>query len=427
MTLDRKQAPPARPIRHIDFLKAETTTLSNGTPIHIIHAGKQAVIGLELIFRRGGVRHENTNGASFFAMKMLSEGTRTKNSDTISHTIDQHGAYLQLSPGLDFSSADLYMLTRHMHPLMQMLRELVTSSIFPEEELQKLKDIQQQQLRVSKQKPNVLASRATKAGLFGMSHPYGKSLEEADIDAISRQALIDFFKRNLSGDIELVVSGDVNTEVMQALETYFGDLPSENTSLDDDLLPDTIRSSERRIVIEKPDNLQSSVRLALPLFTKRHPDIHKVRILNTILGGYFGSRLMRNIREEKGLTYGINSGLITLQDAGYFIVGTEVSKDKAAQVLDEIYKEVTHLQEVAVPATELITVKNYMAGRLLSSVDTPFALAEKFKNVHLYGLTYDFYKNYLDTINSISAEEIQQVAKKHLDVSSMQEVIVGTI
>jgi len=95
--------------------------------------------------------------------------------------------------------------------------------------------------------------------------------------------------------------------------------------------------------------------------------------------------------------------------------------------LDEIYKEVTHLQEVAVPATELITVKNYMAGRLLSSVDTPFALAEKFKNVHLYGLTYDFYKNYLDTINSISAEEIQQVAKKHLDVSSMQEVIVGTI
>jgi predicted Zn-dependent peptidase len=425
MALDRKVAPPAKPIRHVDFGKAETIRLSNGIPVHMIRSGKQPVIGLELLFRHGGLRHEAQPGAAFFTIKMLAEGTRTKDADTISHEIDQYGAFLQLSPGLDYSSADLYMLTKYVHPLLSMLRELITESVFPEEELHKLKAIQEQNLKVTNQKPNVLASKTIKAALFGAGHPYGRSLDVGDIASITRQHLIDFFEHKLRNQLEIVIAGDVNTEVLQALEQYFGDLSLESPSPSEDMLPPVQRSDDSRIVVEKPDNLQSSIRLALPLFTKDHPDFHKMKVLNTILGGYFGSRLMRNIREEKGLTYGINSGLVTLIDAGYFIVGTEVKKDKTAQVIDEIYKEISLLQQDPVPDTELITVKNYMAGRLLSSVDTPFALAEKFKNVYLHGLTYDFYDSYLDSINTIEASHIQEMADKYLSVVSMKEVIVG--
>lgn len=425
MTLDRKVAPLAKPIRHVDFLEAETTRLTNGIPVHMIRSGKQPVVGVELLFRHGGIRHEYKSGVAYFTIKMLSEGTQGYSSNAISNMFDRYGAFLQLSPGLDYSSADLYMLTKYVHPLLQMLRELITVSVFPEAELQKLKKIQHQQLRVNKQKSNVLASRTIKAALFGKSHPYGKSLSESDIDAVTRQGLLKFYEHKLRNQLEIVISGDVTTEVMEALEQYFGNLSLQEASPADDLLPQLQRTENQRIVVEKPDNLQSSIRIASPLFTKEHPDFHKVKVLNTILGGYFGSRLMRNIREEKGLTYGVNSGIIALLNAGYFIVGTDVRKENTAQAIDEIYKEIVQLQQVAVPHSELNTVKNYMAGRLLSSVDTPFALAEKFKNVYLYGLTYDFYKSYLNTINTITAEELQETARKYLTTASMQEVIVG--
>ncbi|WPP48889.1 M16 family metallopeptidase [Catalinimonas niigatensis] len=425
MALDRKVAPPARPIRHVDFLEAETTLLSNGIPVHMIRSGKQAVVGLELVFRHGGIRHGNKNGVAFFTFKMLAEGTQQKDSDTISNEIDKYGAFLQLSPGLDYSSVDLYMLSRYADPLLATLRELITESTFPAGELRKLKKIQQQHLRVNNKKSSVLASKTFKATLFGEQHPYGASLTEEAITAIEQEDLRTFFQHHLKNKLEIIVSGDVSTEVLEAIESHFGDLPIVEAYPTEDKLPPTALSMDKRVIVERSDNLQSSIRMGRPLFTKAHSDYHKMQVLNTILGGYFGSRLMRNIREDKGLTYGISSGLVSLCDAGYFVIGTEVKKENTAHVFEEIYKEMAYLREVPLGDTELNTVKNYMAGRLLSSVDTPFALAEKFKNIHLYGLTYNFYKNHLNTINTIDAASLQEMAQKYLTEENMREVVVG--
>lgn len=425
MTLDRRVAPPARPIRYIDFLEAETTQLSNGIPVHMIRSGKQPVVGLELVFRHGGIRHEQKNGIAFFTNKMLAEGTRQKDSVAISNEIDKYGAFLQLSPGLDYSSVDIYMLVRHIQPLLAILRELITESVFPEDELQKLKTIQLQHLKVHNKKSNALASKKFKAALFGAHHPYGRSLEEEDIPALASDELQTFFQHQLKNHLEIIISGDVNTEVLQAVERYFGDLPLVESAPSEDNLPDAVITQEKRIVVERPENLQSSIRMGGPMLTKEHPDYHKMKVLNTIFGGYFGSRLMRNIREDKGFTYGINSGLITLRDAGYFVIGTEVKKEFTAQVFEEIYREMARLRDEPLGNMELNTVKNYMAGRLMASVDTPFALAEKFKNIHLYGLTYNFYKSYLNTINTIDASALQETARKYLTEENMVEVIVG--
>ncbi|WKN32588.1 pitrilysin family protein [Porifericola rhodea] len=425
MTLDRRVAPPARPIRHVEFLEAETIKLSNGIPVHMIKSGKQEVVGLELIFRSGGVRHEQKSGVAFFTNKMLAEGTATNNSEQISHEIDKYGAYLQLSPSLDYSTVDLYMLSRHAQPLLSTLRSLITDSQFPEDELDKLKTIQQQHLKVSNQKSNILASKKLRAALFGEEHPYGRALTEEAIEAVNQDDLQSFYRQQLRNHLEIVISGDVNTEVLQIVEQYFGNISLVDSAPAEDTLPAVSITSEKRVLIERPDNLQSSIRIGKPLLTKEHPDYHKMQVLNTVFGGYFGSRLMRNIREEKGLTYGINSGQVTLQDAGYFVIGTEVKKEFTAQVIAEIHKEMAHLRDFPLDNSELNTVKNYMAGRLLSSVDTPFALAEKFKNIHLYGLTYDFYKNYLNTINTIDAKTLQETAQKYLTEENMVDVIIG--
>ena len=425
MVLDRSVAPPSQSIRQVDLIEATTHVLSNGVPVHVIRAGKQPVVGIEIVFRQGGIKHEAQNAACFFAIKMLGEGTRQRTAYQLSNVVDSRGAYLQFSPGLDRSSVEVYTLGKHVDVLLGLLREILTEPTFPAVELAKLKDIQQQHIRVSNEKSNVVASKKMKALLFGEEQPYGKSLTESPIQALDRQDLIRFYENNLRSHWEVILSGDVTESTLTSVEEHFGNISLVEsdalaTTADPQFLP-----ASRGNLIERSDNLQSSLRIGMPLFKKDAPDYLAMRIVNTILGGYFGSRLMRNIREEKGLTYGISSGVITLADAGYLVIGTEVKKNFTQLVLDEIYREVELLRREPVEITELNTVKNYLAGKLLNSVDTPFALAEKFKNIYLHGLTYGFYQNYLKTLNTITPERLQEVAYQHLVAEKMREVIVG--
>lgn len=424
MVVDRSIAPPSQAIQHVDLVEASTHQLTNGVPVHVIRAGKQPVVGIELIFRRGGIKYEQQSASCFFTMKMLSEGTRHRSAFQLSSFVDGLGAYLQLTPGLDRSSVELYSLRKHTGVLLALLKEMLTEPVFPEAELVKLKAVQQQHIRVSNEKSNVLASKRLKAILFGEDHPYGKSLTETAINALSRQHLVAFYENNLRSHWEVIVSGDVTKDTLATVDHHLGQIPvaevSQSLSPAVEFLP-----VSKRNLLERSDNLQSSLRMGMPLFKKDAADYHAMRVVNTILGGYFGSRLMRNIREERGLTYGISSGIVALEDSGYLVIGTDVKKQVTQLAIDEIYREIERLCREPVSAIELRTVKNYLAGKLLNSIDTPFALAEKFKNIYLYGLTYGFYQNYLKTLNTITPEAIQVVANRYLVAANIREVIVG--
>lgn len=423
MLLDRSVAPPSQPIRHIELVQAVSHHLPNGVPVHVVRAGQQPVVGIEIVFRRGGIKHETQDAACFFALKMLSEGTQNRTAYQVSNYVDSLGAYLQLSPGLDRSSVEIYCLSKHADQLLQLLQEILTQPAFAEAELAKLKDRQKQQIRLSNEKISTLASKEMKAVLFGQNQPYGKSLTEASVDVVTREDMAAFYENCLRHSWEVVLSGDVNPAVIASVERHLGVLPMIENEGPLPPVPEFQPVAQR--LIERTDSLQSSLRVGLPLFKKDHPDYHAMRIVNTILGGYFGSRLMRNIREEKGLTYGVSSGLATLADGGYLVVGTEVKKKYTQLALDEIYKEINLLCQQKVATTELETVKSYLAGRLLKSVNTPFALAEKFKNIHLYGLTYDFYQNYLKTLETITPQQVLTVANRYLVADQWREVVVG--
>ena len=425
MVLDRSVAPPAQSIQHVDLIEATTHYLSNGVPVHIIRAGKQPVVGIEIVFRQGGIKHESRDASCFFALKMLSEGTRYRNAYQLSNFVDSFGAYLQLAPGLDRSSVEIYSLSKHIDALLGLLKEILTEPVFPEAELAKLKAIQKQHIRVSNEKSNVVASKKMKAVLFGEDQPYGKSLTEASIDGLTRQDLVGFYENNLRSHWEVILSGDVTEDILASVERHLGQVSLADSNKLSSTHTVRFLPVSKGNLIERPDSLQSSLRVGMPLFKKDAPDYHVMRVTNTILGGYFGSRLMRNIREEKGLTYGISSGVVTLEDEGYLVIGTEVKKKFTQLALDEIYQEIDRLRREPVGVIELNTVKNYLVGKLLNSVDTPFALAEKFKNIYMYGLTYDFYQNYLKTLDTITPEQIQAVANRYLITEDMREVIVG--
>jgi predicted Zn-dependent peptidase len=168
-----------------------------------------------------------------------------------------------------------------------------------------------------------------------------------------------------------------------------------------------------------------SIRLGKILFNRSNPDYPAMQVVNTVLGGYFGSRLMRNIREDKGYTYGIGSAISSLQQTGYFIIASEVNSKFSQETIQEIKKEIEILQKTLIPEEELKKVKSYMLGQLIRSVDGPFSLSDTYLNIWLQGLDLSYYKKYIKTVKAISTKDIQYLSKKYLEIDSLIEIIAG--
>ena len=161
------------------------------------------------------------------------------------------------------------------------------------------------------------------------------------------------------------------------------------------------------------------------MISSTHVDYAGMQVLNTVFGGYFGSRLMSNIREDKGYTYGIGSSVVPLRKEGYFCISSEVGVDVRAAAVNEIYLELKRLRTELVPESELNLVRNYMLGSFQRNIDGPFSLADRFKSILTAGMGYEYYTRYLETIQNITAEELLRLASTHLHEDSLYELVVG--
>lgn len=421
--LDRKIAPPFKRVANIAIPQAKRTCLDNGIPLYYIEAGKQPVVRLEFIFK-AGAWYEKIKGASYFATKMLSEGTKHKTSAQIAYEVERFGAHMDFNPTLDYAILTLECLSKHLNNLLPLLHEILYEPAFPEDELITLKNIKAQQTRVQNEKSSFLASKKFREAIFGEDHPYGKDLSLEDIDKLTRDDVRSFYDQYYTLPFEILISGLPDSGFIADINKIFGQTVLKKAAGDPTYISQPISSPT---IIEKEANLQSSIRVGKKLLTKDQPDYVKLLIVNEILGGYFGSRLMKNIREDKGYTYGISSALVPLRNDGYFIIGTDVNKENTRNTLQEIYKEIEVLQTTLISDDELNTVRSFMIGSFLSEINTPFALSDKFKGVHLYGLGYDFYDSYLQTVNNITSTEIRDLAQQYLQRDTFSEVIVGGI
>ena len=422
--LDRKIPPPYHKIDKIQIIQAHTQYLSNHLPLHVLNAGDLDLLRIELIFPAGS-QSETQNGVSYFTTKMLGEGTSKHTSAEIVEFIDNFGAFADFNHGSDRISISLYTLSKHLEKLLPIFLELITDSVFPQNELENLKNITLQNIKVNEEKNNYIASKKFRELLFGQEHPYGRSLDEEAIQKIERNNLIQYFQSKiLYQPFDLMLSGKITDTEVALVHQIFGHLPIR--SMDIHLIKHDLQGSKQlTYIFEKEGSLQSSVRMGKILFTKNHPDYFKVTVANEIFGGYFGSRLMKNIREQKGYTYGIYSNLVMMKDYGYLNIGTDVKKEFTAQTIEEIHKESQKIRTALVDAKELETVKNYMLGSFAGSMNTPFDLGEVFKSLYFNGLEYSFYDKYIETIKSITAEEILETAQKYLDTEDMLTVVVG--
>jgi zinc protease len=423
MQLDRTTPPAFRTIQTVQFPTHQSVTLDNGQPLYVVNVGEQPVVRIEVLFE-AGTWHEDADGASFFGVKMLTEGTEKRTSAQISGHFDQIGAFVDLSHTPDRANIMVYGLTKHLSGILEMVSELIHEATYPEKEFNDLRNISLQNLRINLEKNAYVATTTFKERLFGAAHPYGKTQNEKSIKALSVADLQNFYTNRIKArPFRVFLSGQVGDAEVALVNQYLGQhtvvSPTEVSKLQ------TIVSQTEPFWIEKADAVQSSVRLGRVLFKRQHPDFYRMIVANEIFGGYFGSRLMRNIREEKGFTYGISSSIVPMRQAGYWVVGTDVKKEFAQATLDEIQKEIYRLQTESVPENELETVKNYLAGEFAGSLNTPFEIADRVRLMVLEGLDVEFYSNYIQRLRVVTAEDIQKIANQYWKWEDLQQVIVG--
>lgn len=424
MTLDRTQSPAFQAIQEIRLPVVQTHRLDNGAPLYMIAVAHQPVLRLECVFDAGSW-YEQVPGTAFFAMKMLSEGTPQRSSAEISEYIDRYGAFLELNSGPDRASVVIYCLTKFLPDVLPLLRELITEPTFPEKELEDLRNITLQNLRVNYEKNAYLAGVLFREKLFGAAHPYGRSQRPEFVAQFTRSEVINFYEQSIKNNpFRLILAGSATENEVLLINRELGQLALHTNNRNGLAYPE--RTDDNQTVLaEKPDSIQSSIRLGRRLFTRSHPDYFKMLVTNEVLGGYFGSRLMKNIREEKGFTYGISSNMPSFQRDGYFLIGTDVNKENTQQTLDEIRKEIHILQTEPVPADELETVKNYMAGEFVGSLNTPFEIADRYKVILLDSMPADFLTTYIQNVRAVTLDDIMEAATLYLATDQLCEVIVG--
>ena len=420
---NRTQSPPVKEISKIDIPTAEKYTLDNGIPVKVINKGTQDILKLEIVFFAGRP-YEEKRLVSRATSGLLKEGTASYTSAQIAEKVDFYGGTLSVPFGLDTSNIILYSLSRHFENLLPILAEVVLTSTFPEDELSTFIQNNKHRLQIDLSKTDVIAYRKVTELIFGKDHPYGYNSFPETYEALERKDLMNHYQKNYSSkNCEIFLSGKVTSNDISLLNKYLGqkmnDAPKPSPIIN------TTNSIPQKVKISQPNSVQTAIRIGCQLFNRNHPDFNDWFVLNTILGGYFGSRLMANIREEKGYTYNIFSTLDTMNFGGCFYIGTEVGNDLVDVTLKEIYKEMRLLQEEPLGDEELSMVKNYLLGNMLIMLDGPFNIMDIIKTTSLEQLADDSFSKLVENIKTISPERIQNVAKKYLDEDKMWEVVVG--
>ncbi|MBC7745761.1 MAG: insulinase family protein [Flavobacterium sp.] len=355
---------------------------------------------------------------------MLSEGTTTKTALELADALDYYGAYFQTRGSSDDATASLYCLEKHLKKCLPLFIEAIVDSIFPEKELDIIKRNSIQKLIVNEKKNSYLLRKNFYQNLLGINHPYAFFSEKVDIENISVSDLKLFYQNNyLEGLKYLLLSGKFSNETLYFIQESISASILQNR-LTNSLIP-AITSSFGNHFIEKKDAVQCAIRIGKLSILRSHPDFRKLQLLNLIFGGYFGSRLMKNIREEKGLTYGIYAALETYKNASVWYIDTEMNNKNRQSGVDEIYKEMKLLGTQLIGKEELEIAKNFLLGSFLRSLDGPFSLADRFKILIDNNLSKEYYTEFVKIINQISSEELLEIANIYLKQDKLVEVIVG--
>ncbi len=403
----------------------EKIELDNGIPVYIVPSDTQETMLIDLVFP-AGTWYESENQVAGAANNLMKNGSSQHTALEINEAVEYYGAFLNRNSNHEYANYTLHCMTRHIEHLLPVLQEVIFDPVFPQEELDIYKQNMKQRLEVNLQKCDFVANRQIDKYLFGESHPYGRVSSKPAYDALQRESLRDFYKKHYTyHNCKIFVAGNLPANATDLLNQYFGKSKwNEGPSpVKDDFAIEPATEKKYRISND-PNGVQGAVRVARLFPNRYHPDFSKMLVLNTIFGGYFGSRLMNNIREDKGYTYGIYSQLYNTRQQSAINIQTEAGKEVCEATIEEVYKEMEILKKERIPDEELALVRNYMIGSVLGDLDGAFQVIQRWKNLILNELDEYYFYNNIHTIKTISTEELQQLAQRYYNKDAFYELVV---
>lgn len=421
---DRSTAPPGSSFSTVNVTDPGDRSLSNGIPLTLIDMGSQDLCRIEFIFDAGTTRSAHPLLASF-ANDLIDEGTKNKTSEEIAEHLDYYGAFVETEAHFDHASVFVFTLNKHLGEVLPAVSEFIRGAVYPAQDVRTYISNQRQKFLVAEEKVNYVCRKKFNEALFGPDHGYGRNVSLEDYDTLTVAQLRKFHaERYDPGHCRIMVAGKINKACEDLLDTFFGK-DWKSGAVSDEVEEHFLPGKKRCVHVHKKDALQSAIRIGRVLFNRHHPDFADMQVVNTILGGYFGSRLMANIREDKGYTYGIGSGISSMLRSGTFAISTEVGAAVCRKALKEIYAEIRRLREEPVGDNELETVRNYMLGTWLSSIDGPFQVGDRIRILRQFGLNNGHFNDLLNAIKTITPQRILELAGRYLQEEDLKEVVVG--
>ncbi len=407
----------------INICQPESSVLPNGVPLHVIDCSDQDVARVSFVFN-AGTAFQNAPFSASATANLLAEGTSKFTAQQVAEKLDFYGSFYEVSLDRDYAVITFVSLLKFFPQTLEVAREILLAPAFDANEVGIYCTKRKQQLAVERSKAATQARELFSEALFGENHPYGVGYHESRYDDLSRTRLEEFYRRRYTAENCFVVcSGKLDASTCAAIAALAGDIPQGGEKPADAFpAPKSIASKYKKY----NGAVQSAIRVGKLLFTRTHPDFIPMQVVTTLLGGYFGSRLVRNLREERGYTYGIYSAMANLEHAGYMAIATEVATEATEDAVRQISVEMERLRHELVGEQELGMVRNIMTGEVMRILDGPFGIADvTIENIQ-NGTGNDYLDRFLETVKSVTPEQVRDTAAKYLDPATYTTVIVGS-
>lgn len=417
-----KKQPEIVSLRDIKVDIAEITTAPNGIKLHKIDCTDENVLRFSLVFKAGTVASTKSFVASATA-NLLSEGTRDYTSHEIAEMLDFYGSNFDVSMDRDYVVITFCCLSKFFEQTLNIARQILLHPAFHEEEVHTYCMKRKQRLIIEQSMIAFKARVLFSAGLFGKNHPYGTSSDASNYDNVTKDDIVNFYNSYyVAENCFAVCSGNIPQEVEESILALCGDIRSGEKGAEVQF-PEV--QSERHVFQHHEGAVQSSIRIGKRLFTRSHPDFVAMQILTVILGGYFGSRLVNNLREQRGYTYGAFSGVINLEHDGYIAIATDVRSDATEDSIAQIFYEMDRLRTELVPLAELNMVRNIITGEILRILDAPFGISDvTIENIQNKE-DNSYVTKMLNEVFVVTPEQIMEIAKKYFTPEEFIVVVVG--
>jgi len=422
-----KGVPPLAPEREVVWPKRTREKLSNGLQVILAESHSIPKFHGQLIFLSGNAAAaDRAPGLADMTAAVIRTGTQERASHQLEEDLRSIGADLSTEAGSDVSAITFTGLSEFAEPLLDLVHELAREASFPEGEFERERRQKLEEVKLNRTQPSSLASERLRKVLFG-AHPYSQvSPSEAQVAAYKREDLQSVYREFYTPqNALLLLVGDFEPqEMLKGIEKVFGswsgNKPPEKTYAE----PANPRG-RRVYLVHMPGAVQTQILAGCHAITRKHPDWIKLGLTNTLYGGAFNSRLVMNIREDKGYTYSPRSSVNALRQHGYFSVSAAVRNEVVAASLAEMFYELDKLRALPVPESELADAQNYLSGVFSLGLATQDGLLSQFSNVAQNELPEDYLETYRAKVRAVTSEEVLATARKYLDSANMQIVLAG--